>query len=241
MHNCFHVHEPPPPSRPVRPSPPLPTPPPSSSLGAAMKMLLFHHLAGVISVKCLSLGCRLVEGLVRLVGIRSSCLAMFFFHFDWVQSPSRLHLTFQRVQTILPYYYFSFPPHAHLLLFLPVVDCAGFFSWSWRDLCRPVSAWRRFAHQYIFLKKTGMTNLTNFTSYEQYSVRQWVSSELCTLSPSYPGGHVGVWFVTGRLQVLVSTRCPVVFHCYPAVYVGARQLLIGRSHSFFNIENDVFL
>lgn len=110
MHNCFHVHEPPPPSRPVRPSPSLPTPPPSSSLGAAMKMLLFHHLAGVISVKCLSLGCRLVEGLVRLVGIRSSCLAMFFFHFDWVQSPSRLHLTFQWVQTFLPYYYFSSPP-----------------------------------------------------------------------------------------------------------------------------------
>lgn len=129
-------------------------------------MLLFRHSAGVISVKCLSLGCRLVEGLVLLVGIRSSCLAMFFFHFEWVQSPSRLHLTFQRVQTFLPYYYVSvffvfFLPSPRIsLFFLPVVDCAGFCSCSWHDLCRPLSAWRSFAHRYDFRKKPGVTTLT---------------------------------------------------------------------------------
>ncbi len=89
------------------------------------------------------------------------CFA-FLFYFDFQGSatfswPTVLDIWL--VQIFLPFNYSLL----HLLLFLPVDDCAGFFSWSWHDRHRRAPAWQYYAHETLFLE-LGMSNLPSYLS-----------------------------------------------------------------------------
>lgn len=149
-------------------------------------LLKLHHIqesSAVISDKFFQLGCGLEKRLVGLgrFELDHPALQCFFFFFlfcifilFWFSRECNLHLmdcTRHLVQIFLPF-------DCSLLLFLPVDDCAGFFSWSWHDRRRRAPAWKYYAHETLFLE-LGMSNLPSYLSKNILHVHQFITLELC--------------------------------------------------------------
>ena len=99
----------------------------------------------------------------------------FILIFKGVQpSPDQLYQTFDLVQIFLPFNCSLL----HLLLFLPVDDCAGFFSWSWHDCHRRAPAWQYYTHETLFLE-LGMSNLPSYLSENFNMSISFITPELC--------------------------------------------------------------